>query len=118
MKMDLNINLSLNGMDMLFKEYQEKALRYIWGSEVGRISREVWVEVNKQMGLKPNGREKISRASIINFLNKMVDTGILSYTEQTGKGGYHRVYSTKLGERALLTLVRETVNAKLDILLG
>ncbi len=36
--------------------------------------------------------EKRSRASVILFLNDMVDEGILEYEEKTGKGRYHRVY--------------------------
>ena len=36
--------------------------------------------------------EKKSRASVIFFLNDMVDEGILDYEEKSGKGGYHRVY--------------------------
>lgn len=40
----------------------------------------------------------ISRASIINFLNAMVDEGVLDCDEETGKGGYHRVYRPKLDE--------------------
>ena len=36
---------------------------------------------------------KRSRASVINSLNMMVDEGLLTYREETGKGGYHKVYS-------------------------
>jgi len=35
----------------------------------------------------------ISRASIIFALNDMVDMGLLTYREKTGKGGHQRVYS-------------------------
>ena len=34
----------------------------------------------------------MSRASVIFFLNDMVDDGILRYVSKTGKGGHHRVY--------------------------
>ncbi|MHA1409297.1 MAG: thermonuclease family protein [Candidatus Odinarchaeia archaeon] len=40
----------------------------------------------------------IRRASIINYLNAMVDEALLTYTETTGKGGHHRVYYMKYGE--------------------
>jgi len=30
-----------------------------------------------------------SRASLIFFLNDMVEEGVLEYEEKTGKGGYH-----------------------------
>ncbi len=54
----------------------------------------VYFNVNERL----DGGKSISRASIINFLNAMVDEGVLDYVEETGKGGYHRVYSAKLDE--------------------
>ncbi len=69
-------------------------MKFIWEiGEQGAISREVWAKVNERLVGKT-----ISRASIINFLNAMVDEGILNYDERTGKGGYHRVYRPKLDE--------------------
>jgi len=35
---------------------------------------------------------KISRAMVIQFLNSMCDQGFASYTEQSGKGGFARIY--------------------------
>ena len=37
-------------------------------------------------------RGTISRASIINFLNDMVDREYLDFEEVTGKGGHRRLY--------------------------
>jgi len=69
-------------------------LRFVWErNDEGAISREVWSSVNERLVGKT-----ISRASIINFLNAMVDEGVLDYDERTGKGGYHRVYRPKLNE--------------------
>jgi len=51
------------------------------------------VQVTQELG----GRT-ISRASVINFLDSMVDDGILAYTETTGKGGYRRIYMFKHDE--------------------
>ena len=84
------------GFAKVFKDYQEEALKFIWEvGERGAISREVWIKVNERLVGKT-----ISRASIINFLNAMVDEGVLDYDERTGKGGYHRVYRPKLDEPA------------------
>ena len=75
-----------------------EALRYVWWSkDEGVNSREVWGQVNSALEDKDIGKQTISRASIINFLNRMVDEGILSYREKTGKGGHHRVYYPKIG---------------------
>ncbi len=38
----------------------------------------------------------VSRASVINFLNGMIDNGLLEYTDDTGKGGHHRIYKMTL----------------------
>jgi len=54
------------------------------------ISREVHLHL-QDVG----GDVAVSRASVINFLNYMVDEGLLTYTVETGKGGHHRIYSPK-----------------------
>lgn len=41
-----------------------------------------------------NGKHP-SRASVIIFLNKLVDHNHVTFEEVTGKGGYHRIYSLK-----------------------
>ncbi len=93
--MPLNIDTSEESLRMILKDYQEAALRYIWrlGGE-GASSRDVWVQVNEDL----KGERTISRASIINFLNAMVDEGMLNYTETTGKGGHRRIYSMRYDE--------------------
>jgi len=93
--MPLKIDTSEEGLRMILKDYQEAALRYIWrlGGE-GASSRDVWVQVNEDL----KGEGTISRASIINFLNVVVDEGVLNYAETTGKGGHRRIYSMKYDE--------------------
>jgi hypothetical protein len=59
------------------------------------------------------GTGSISRASIINFLNAMCDEGILTYGDETGRGGYHRMYSPGLGEEGFKRHVAKTVVSKL-----
>jgi predicted transcriptional regulator len=41
----------------------------------------------------------ISRASIINAMNRLVDQGVLGFRESTGKGGYHRIYYPLMDEK-------------------
>lgn len=91
---------------MVLKDYQEEAMRYIWAKPIGEgaSSRDVWVNVNKTLKTR-----SISRASIINFLNAMVDEGTLNYKEITGKGGHRRIYSTKLDETRYKQYMAETV---------
>ena len=85
----MQIDTTAEGLAVVFKEYQELAMRYLWRLDgVGANSRDVWEQVNDDL----MGVSSISRASIINFLNRMVDEGILTFTERTGKGGHQRVY--------------------------
>ena len=79
--------------------------------EEGAISREIWLHVNKI--LLEKGRS-VSRASIINFANEMVDMGVLNYTEKPGKGGYHRVYSPAFDEEGFKRHVAKAVISKLS----
>jgi len=103
--MTLTIDTTGKGLAMVLKDYQEEALRFIWENKgEGASSREVWNHVNEAMKIKT-----ISRASIINFLNAMVDEGVLGYTEITGKGGHRRIYSTKLDEAGFKKYVAETI---------
>jgi len=89
------MDLSKSGYEMFFKPYQVLALRYLWTAESGAISREIWDHVNEQL------QGSISRASIINSLNAMVDNGMLDYVEGTGRGGHHRIYSHRYSETRL-----------------
>jgi len=84
-----------DGLRPILKDYQEVALKYLWRlNGKGASSREVWVNVNVDL----MGKRTISRASIINFLNNMVDEGALNNSEITGKGGHRGIYSAKQDE--------------------
>jgi len=91
--MPLSLDSGKQGLAMFFKDYQVESLRYLWRIQPeGAKSRAVWTNVNESL------QGSISRASIINYLNAMVDEGLLTYTETTGKGGHQRVYYMKYGE--------------------
>jgi len=99
-----------DGLRTVVKDYQEAALRYIWRLDGGGASsRDVWVNVNKDL----MGKRTISRASIINFLNSVVDEGALGYTEITGKGGHRRIYSARYDEAGFKEYVAKKVISKL-----
>lgn len=91
---------------MVLKDYQEATMQYLWRLDgKGASSRDVWVNVNMDM----QGKRTISRASIINFLNRMVDNEVLSYHEITGKGGHRRIYSTKYNPSEFSQWIASTV---------
>ena len=104
--MPITVDTSGEGLAMVLKDYQEVALRYLWRLDgEGASSRDVWVQVNDDL----MGKRTISRASIINFLNSMVDEGVLNYTEITGKGGHRRIYSAKYDEAGFKQYIAKVV---------
>ena len=104
--MPLTVDTSGEGLAMVLKDYQEVALRYLWRLDgEGASSRDVWMQVNEDL----LGKRTISRASIINFLNSMVDEGVLNYTEITGKGGHRRIYSAKYDEAGFKQYIAKVV---------
>ena len=102
-----------NGLETVWKEYQVIVMRYLWALEEGEEgagSGKSWEATN--LVLKKRGRS-ISRASIIFFLNDMVDEGILNYRERTGKGGHHRIYSPALDETGFKEYLARHIISKL-----
>jgi predicted transcriptional regulator len=97
------------GLRTLFKPYQILIMEHLWDlngqSRIGLNTGQAW----KYLQDKP---EKKSRASVIIFLNMMVDEGILDYEEKTGKGGYHRVYYPKMDRLEFVEHVSELLNQK------
>ncbi len=84
------------GLKTVFKDYQVITLRYLWQiGDDGAGSGKCWEHTNGV--LKERGKS-ISRASVIFFLNEMVDAGVLKYVSRTGKGGYHRIYTPVFDE--------------------
>ena len=108
--MNLNMDLTQDGLSMFFKDYQLEALKILWKSNPGLISREVWEQVNQ------NPQINISRASIINFLNDMAELGILNTTSETGKGGHRSRYTPKYDEDKTKQYLADAVKNKLNTL--
>ena len=93
--MPLTVDPTKTGFEKVLRVYQIEAMRHVWkNAEEGATSRQVYNQVNSVL----DGGKKISRASIINFLNTMCDEGILNYTEETCKGGTRRKYTPALDE--------------------
>jgi len=103
--MTLTFDPAGKGLEKVLKDYQLEALKIVWASgEEGINSRQTYLKTNELLSGKT-----ISRASIINFLNAMVDEGVLNYRETTGKGGYRRIYSPKMDEKAFKKYIAKTV---------
>ncbi|MCW3978174.1 MAG: BlaI/MecI/CopY family transcriptional regulator [Candidatus Bathyarchaeota archaeon] len=97
---------SKSGFEKVLRDYQIEALRMVWGSaETGATSREVYLQVNKEL----EGKKTVSRASIINFLNAMCDEGVLTYEEETCKGGMRRKYFPGLDQEGFKRHIAKSV---------
>ena len=108
--MPLKMKLGESEFNSVLKPYQIEAMRYLWANpEKGGSSRDVYVAVNEAM----KGIQTISRASIINSLNALVDDGVLDYHEITGKGGHRRIYKPKFDENGFKEFIAETMLKKL-----
>jgi hypothetical protein len=105
--MNLQMDMTREGLYMFFKDYQVKALKALWGSNPGKLSREVWEAV---------GPESISRASIINFLNDCVANDLLKVEFITGKGGHRGLYKPKRSEADTKEYLKKAFKEKLETL--
>jgi len=102
----LKFDPSQTGLRKTLREYEELALRFIWeNGEKGAGSGITWKTVNERL----DEGKTISRASIIFFLNRMVDQGVLSWRDATGKGGHHKIYHPKLDERGYRKYLASTI---------
>ena len=106
--MTLKFDPEQNGLAKVLRDYQIEALNHLWkNGEKGQTTRQTYEYVNSRIG------GSISRASIINFLKEMADEGVIEYTERSGKGGYHRVYTPLLTESEFKRYVAQTMISSL-----
>jgi hypothetical protein len=110
----LEINTTENGLSAFFKqEYKRKIVRHIWANPgITFKSLTLWQMVNEK------SKESISRASVINFCNEMVDQGFFKYSEATGKGGHHRLYLAAYTPEKFVEQVKYEVDFLEDRLRG
>lgn len=116
---ELSIDLSKSGLEMFFPHYGAGILNHMWDN--GEITMESGLSSGRahiyldEIGVKnPNTGRPISRASVIFFLNRLVDLGILAYAEATGKGGVHRLYAPVYTRAGFWNWVKEMANKRLD----
>lgn len=88
----MKLDTKLEGLGAIWKPYEIKSIDILLSHEKRQSSGEVWLKV-LESGIK------ISRASVIFFLNRLVDEGLADFTEETGKGGYHKLYGLIADDR-------------------
>ena len=90
----LQFDASQSNLRKVLKEHEEYALRYFWDEEYGKgTTKQVYDYINEKLE-----GETISRATVINFLAYMAELGVLEASQESGKGGYHAVYTAGMGE--------------------
>ena len=96
----MKLDTQKNGLSAIFKDWQVPlVLELLNGKPM--ISREAWKFLeNHDVRATQKKRGTVSQASVINFLNSLVDHGLLDYTLETGKGGHRRIYRMVLTREA------------------
>jgi hypothetical protein len=77
--------LDKKGLETVLLPWQAELMRLIWGTGGEIDSRTAHNRLR-------NSTTPVSRASTINFLDRMAGEGFLDYRETTTKGGWKRVY--------------------------
>jgi len=92
----MQLDTKKKGLEAIFKPWQGPIVMELFERElISAEAHKFCVEHN--LGATGKGEERpISRASVINFLNSLVDLRILDYYEETAKGGLRRIYKMNL----------------------
>ena len=109
----MKFDTSKDGLNTLVHPYQVALIERIW--EINKDSRTGLTSGLAHQFIQQNDDPELrkSRASVIFFLNDMVDEGILTYEEKSGKGGYHKVYYPKMNRDQFEKYVTKTITDKL-----
>jgi len=108
--LNMKFDMSERGLLTLFKPYQAALMEQIWKlNNPGRTG----ITSGQAYEFMKDHPDSKSRASLIFFLNDMVEEGVLEYEEKTGKGGYHRVYYPKMNRKQFAQHVVKTITEKL-----
>jgi Fe2+ or Zn2+ uptake regulation protein len=94
------IDTGQSGMLAVMKPYQYRTITMIIERKRGVKTSDVHSQLEFE-GIK------ISRASVINYMAKLAEEGVISFVEESGKGGFHRVYSAKLSLDEIITRITE-----------
>ena len=86
---NLRFDLSKEGLETIFTPYQCRTLELLWSSATRKrlSSLDIMQFLHSTQINLP-----VSRAAIIQFLNKMTEEGFIDFTMNTGKGGKHKLY--------------------------
>jgi len=109
----MKFDTSKEGLHTIMKPYQATLMEHIW--EINENERTGIVSREAHQHLLDTGDDELkkSRASVIFFLDDMVEEGVLEFESETGKGGHHRVYFPVMKPEEFGSYVSEAVMDKL-----
>lgn len=125
----MKLDTDIPGRRALLKEYEWGILAKLWELKAAGTKRNPfkgWASSQMHTWLKEGGYEgsqkynlrsgqgPVSRSSVIQALNRFVDQGFMDYTEQTGKGGRHKVYRMIVDPPEFQQQVTDTFQKKLE----
>lgn len=93
-----------------FPEYKTEIIRMFFNDPANATSGEVWKYLKKQMGEE----NAPSRASVIFFLNDLVEAEYLKFMMGSGKGGFHRIYFLDISNDDFINLIYKKTQEQLD----
>ena len=100
------IDTNQNGSDAVMRKYQYEIIEQMLDRKKDVKTLDIYC------GLRARGFD-ISRASCINFLEKLADNGVITrQRKEAGKGGWHRVYAMKLNKEEIIEkITMDTIGA-------
>ncbi len=112
----MKLDTDKNGLEAIFRKWQVPLVEEFFSGNpmtsgaAYRFLEEKGIKTGQEM------RKTVSRASVIGSLNGMIDAGLLEYTEDTGKGGHHKVYKMIFNREELAhKLIEVFVNKLLEV---
>lgn len=101
------------GHNILFADYEKAIIDLMLADPL-----ESWGSAKMHNAVRDQGID-ISRASVIFYLNFLVDDGIAAYETATGKGGHRRLYSIPRTEdevkKIIMTRIVDALGEALDV---
>lgn len=110
----MHLDTSKKGLKAIFPEWK-LAIVDLLSDGQEKNSFKTWIHVNAHSEWGRQEGNSISRASVINFLNYLVeDEALLSYREETCKGGRRRVYRMEMDRSEFLKFIIKEFAEKLN----
>ena len=100
----MKLDTEKEGWLSVFKDWEIKAINHAYDFPEGFES----IKIYELM------KDEVSRASIINFLNRMDRDGMISSVIRTGKGGKRPFYTPHLSKQEMARLVKNVLNEHLS----